>query len=460
MGRMIRALPRGQLLAALFFLLLWTAAQQISALPFFTTLARVPESMDSGDLLISAALVVLLNGVRAGALYLGWFLAGNGLAALHPSLCFLSWLTPASAIPLTYFLPPILGEGIQLHFGIPAVLSVLSVLVLRYLTRTIHDWVYKSIALALFVFSFQWLDIMPVLTAWGAGWGEFSWSVKTAAEILGREALLNWTGGCLFGGIFLSAVLTTELMVTYSARLADMALLRDREQKMARLREEGLAARSMAEMQQLVHDLKRPLTTILGLADVIVSGRGEGATAKYGSIICEAARSMAEMIGEILHEDFRRPVPLGQLVEYVLTQISPFPWRETVLLEGEGSVLNEEAEVNVVRLSRALVNLLDNAQKANSRTGGERITLSLSLAGDEITFTVTDEGPGFPPLWEGGSGWNSTGLGLQYVTMVAKSHGGTFKTENLPGGGARASLTLERTQKERMKGHAAPYGGH
>jgi signal transduction histidine kinase len=457
MGTVSRSQSQKHLAFALFFLFLWTAAQQISTAPFLAAIARIPETMDSGDLLTAAALVVMLNGIRAIALYLGWFLAGNGLAGLHPGLSFLSWLAPAVAIPLTYFLPPVLGEGIQLHFGIPAILSVGSVLVLRYLTRSISDWVYKSIALALFVFSFQWLDIIPSLTAWGAGWGELSTSVKTAAGILEREGLLNWSGSAVFAGLFFSGVLTTELMVTYSARLNDMALLRDRENKMSRLREESLSNRSLVEMQQLVHDLKRPLTTILGLGDVIVSGRGEGNAGKYGAVICEAARSMEEMVSEILHEDFRRPVSIGDLVEYVFTQISPFPWRETVVLEGDRQVLKETVKVNVVRFSRAMVNLLDNARKANLQTGGGTITLSVSMDDDKVTLAVSDEGPGFPPEWKSGSGWNSTGLGLQYVTMVVHNHGGTFSAGNLPGGGARTALTLGRADKERRSDDAASY---
>ena len=36
-------------------------------------------------------------------------------------------------------------------------------------------------------------------------------------------------------------------------------------------------------------------------------------------------------------------------------------------------------EVNVVRFSRALVNLLDNARKANLQAGGKHITLSWAL---------------------------------------------------------------------------------
>lgn len=430
--------------AGCLFLALWFASQRFSAAPVLSAIGRIAESMDSGDLLTAASFVAMLNGLRAIPLYLGWFLLGNGVASLKASFYPLSWIIPATAIPLTYFLLPSLGEGLQLHFGIPAVLSVTTVLILRYLTREIADWGYKSIALALFVLSFQWLDVLPFLTPYGAGWGELSLSVKTAAALLRKTAFLNRAGGAVFFALFFSGVLTTQLLVNYGARLASLALLRDREQKMALLREKNFAARIILEMQQLVHDLKRPLTTILGLADVIVSGRGGEGVEKYGSVIAEAGHSMEEMIGEILHGDFRRSITLGELIEYVFTQISPYPWRETVTLRAEKSALEEKVTVNVVRLSRAVVNLLDNAHRANLQTGGTSIEISLTLWEEWAEIAVADEGPGFPPEERGNSGWNSTGLGLQYVTMVAENHGGRFVPSRSSGGGALAALLLPR----------------
>ena len=458
-------LPRGSaekfLFAGFFFLGVWLLAQGLSPKPVLEILGRVPETMDSGDLLAAASMLVLTNSVRAIALYLGWFLLGNGLGALHSAVSFLSWLVPVVAIPVTYFLLPSLGEGIQLHFGFPAVLSVSSVLVLRYLTRGIADWGYKTIALALFVFSFQWLDIIPALTSWGAGWGELSSAVKNVALLMERENLLNGAGGAIFGGLFFSGVVTTELLVSYGARLHSLALLHDREKKVAFLREESLRNRSLVEMQQLVHDLKRPLTTIMGLADVIASGKSAGSAVKYAAVIVDAGRSMEEMISEILHEDFRRSISIGDLLQYVFTQISPFDWRETVSLSAEEGVLDARVTVNVVRFSRALVNLLENANRANGISGGRRIVIRISGAEEQAEIAIVDEGPGVRPRNEGEeedassgetssghwscfSGWNSTGLGLQYVTMVVRNHGGRFVLENLPEGGARAAILLDR----------------
>lgn len=437
-----------RLMTGVFFLLLWAAGQRISTVPLLEAIARIPESMDNSALLTVTSFVVLLNGLQAITLYLGWFLTGSGVASFRPSFSPLSWLLPATAIPLSSFLLPALGEGFQLHFGIPAVLDVSSVLVLHHLTRNIFDWIYKSIALALFVFSFQWLDIIPLLTPYGGGWSELSASVKTAAQILGRGWLLNWAGGLVFAVLFFSGMIVTKLMVRYSARMSRLVLFQDKDQEITRPREETLSNGSIMEMQYLVHDLKRPLTTIMGLADVIVSGKGGESVKKYGAVIAEAGRSMEEMISEILHEDFRRSISLGDLLEYVFTQISSFPWRENVVFAADKGVRNETVTVNVVRFSRAVVNLLDNAQRANFQSGGKRITIALSLKGENAEIAVSDQGRGFPEDWTTGSGWNSTGLGLQYVTMVVRNHGGIFSVENLPEGGARMAIFLRRNDEK------------
>ncbi len=444
------------LLAGLFFLGLWPLAQKLSARPVLVMLETLPDTMDGGDLLAAASSLVLLNASRAVALYLGWFLVGSGLGATRRSLRFLSWLIPVTAIPATYLLTAVMGEGAaRLHFGFPAVLSVVSVLVLRYLTRDIEGWGYKSIALALLVLSFQWLDVIPALTSWGAGWGELSAAVKTAALLMDREYLLNRAFGAVFVGLFLAGFITTELLVSYGARLQDLALLRDRDVKMAQLREEGLRSRCLAEMQQLVHDLKRPLTTMIGLADIIASGKNPESSRRYGAVIVDAGRTMEEMISEILHEDFRRSIPVEDLVQYVFSQVSPFPWRETVVLAADGEILRERVAVNVVRMSRAIVNLLDNAHRANLIAGGVHIELRAEGTSDWVELSVSDEGPGFEATrpkgsgasaagdWRQGSGWGSTGLGLKYVTMVVENHRGAFRIEDLETG-ARVTVALKR----------------
>ena len=73
-----------------------------------------------------------------------------------------------------------------------------------------------------------------------------------------------------------------------------------------------------------------------------------------------------------------------------------------------------------------------------------------------MTLAVTDEGPGIPEyalgriferfysLGRPDTGKKSTGLGLNFVREVAKSHNGTIQVTNRPEGGALAVLILPR----------------
>jgi His Kinase A (phosphoacceptor) domain. len=55
------------------------------------------------------------------------------------------------------------------------------------------------------------------------------------------------------------------------------------------LREETIQVRGYKEIQQLVHDLRRPLTTMLGLADVLAEILPPGAEREYANRLIQQA---------------------------------------------------------------------------------------------------------------------------------------------------------------------------
>ena len=426
------------LLTGVVALFLWIAGHRLPVREVLDLLETAAERPDSGYLLAAASLLVGINYLRAVCLYVGWFLIGDGLAGLFPERRALSRLVPIVGIPACYSLAPVFIERAFLHFGTPAALSIVSVVLLKYLTADIRDWGGRMIALALFVGSFQWLDVMPALTAWGAGRGELSTAIKQIARILGMEGTLNIAGALVGIGIFASGVITTRLLVSYSARLRHLALLRRRERELARMREERLRDRTIREQQSLVHDLKRPLTVVTGLADVIRE-TGSPEIRAHAQVILDSCGSMSDMVSEILHGESRRTVPLSRLLEYVLSQASSLSWRPRVSVSGSSDDLSVMVPVNMVRLSRAIVNLLENAARASEGPIG----LHLRVDGPEAVISVRDHGPGFPvETRAGASGWNSTGIGLRYVAMVADSHGGSLSTGNAADGGAVAEMKI------------------
>ena len=79
------------------------------------------------------------------------------------------------------------------------------------------------------------------------------------------------------------------------------------------LREEAISIRSHREVQQLVHDLARPLTTILGLADVLAAKLPPGDLRRYAENVSRAGANMHQMINELLREDARQNVKVSAL---------------------------------------------------------------------------------------------------------------------------------------------------
>ena len=99
-------------------------------------------------------------------------------------------------------------------------------------------------------------------------------------------------------------------------------------------------------------------------------------------------------------------------------------------------------------LDRAFCNLLENAQK---HAGGVE-SVRLSTVDQNVRFTVSDRGPGFPAEALGrvfdafyrGDGSSSLGLGLTLVERIARAHGGRAWAENRPDGGASVHFEIPR----------------
>jgi two-component system sensor histidine kinase CreC len=107
---------------------------------------------------------------------------------------------------------------------------------------------------------------------------------------------------------------------------------------------------------------------------------------------------------------------------------------------------------NAFLLHQALENLVQNAIEFSPAGGTVKVAVITDR--DQVTMSVTDEGPGIPDYALGrlferfyslarpDTGKKGTGLGLNFVREVAKSHGGTIRVTNRTEGGALAELSL------------------
>ena len=433
-------------------IVIWLATLQIKGSAVFYYLERFAMHDDGRYLLASATTLVCLNTLRAIFLYIGWFNLGASLSYLSRGGRSLSWLIPLVAIPGCYALLPKLQHGVSLHFGTPALFSIVTVIVMQLTTREIKGWVARLLIIALLVFAFQWLDLAPILSRWGFGGGELSSAVKEFAIIEEWDLVLDALSFGVFFSTSVGGLAAAALLVSSSQRNAHLKKIRERDLEISALREDAISIRSHREVQQLVHDLARPLTTILGLADVLAAKLPPGDLRRYAENVSRAGANMHQMINELLREDARQNVKVSALFEYVLSQISAFEWRHSVTVSATPDVRERHVRINLIRLSRALVNLLDNANLAARDAKAKGITLSAAMDGNDLQLSVIDNGPGFSENYaadgRGLSEWGSTGIGLAFVEDVAKNHGGHLSIANRPEGGAVVTLHLPTDKKE------------
>ncbi|MBS4786408.1 MAG: PAS domain-containing protein [Clostridiales bacterium] len=209
------------------------------------------------------------------------------------------------------------------------------------------------------------------------------------------------------------------------------------------------------------HELKTPLTSISGFAELMRSGGvpPEDVADFAGRIYDEAGR-LITLVGDIIKlseldegapagEDFSR-VELAPLAGDVLRRLEPQAAGAgvTLTLTGGGSVWSSGKILDEI-----LYNLCDNAIKYN-RPGGS-VTVSILPGAGRVRLTVEDTGIGIPAADQqrvferfyrvdkshsreiGG-----TGLGLSIVKHGAAAIGAGLTLESTPGEGTRVTLTL------------------
>jgi PAS domain S-box-containing protein len=222
--------------------------------------------------------------------------------------------------------------------------------------------------------------------------------------------------------------------------------------------EERRIASIRAEIISLVgHDLRSPLTVVIGYLDLLQRPMTDEERARALDAARRNAARMADLLEDLLTatraEELLAPsdlVPtsLVALAEEVVSSMGPTHSERPLLLEAECDpiVLGEEK-----RLRQVLVNLVTNAYKYSPDP--EPIVVRVRCDEKNAHLEVIDHGPGIPAderdhvfarfaRLRGGEGRTGVGLGLYIVSIIAHNHGGTVHIDETPGGGATFVVEL------------------
>jgi two-component system NtrC family sensor kinase len=228
-----------------------------------------------------------------------------------------------------------------------------------------------------------------------------------------------------------------------------------------KLEQQIIQSERLAAMGQMIggfaHELNNPLTSILGMAELLQESDASEGARKQVAILHKEARRAAEIVQNLQY--FARPpapgrsqVNLNELVQRTV-QMQAYPLRKsnvTVDFLPEPAMPAIVADPN--QLMQVFLNLLLNAEQA-IRESRERGTIRVRIGRnpDSVWVVFQDDGPGiapenlthiFDPFFTTKRPGRGTGLGLSICKTVLREHGGNIEAASAPGGGAVFTITL------------------
>jgi len=194
----------------------------------------------------------------------------------------------------------------------------------------------------------------------------------------------------------------------------------------------------------VAHELKNPLTSILGYAQLLrrCGGLPDEAETYIGRIIAEAQRCERVVSGLLM---FTRQKESGKVTTDLNSVV-----RESIdllryQLTTSGVAVHEDYAATALptvadpcQLRQVAHNLVQNAFDAMRETGdGGHLTVRTREADNRVIVELEDDGPGlkdlkriFEPFYTTKDAGKGTGLGLAVSRSIVEAHGGTISAEN------------------------------
>jgi signal transduction histidine kinase len=209
------------------------------------------------------------------------------------------------------------------------------------------------------------------------------------------------------------------------------------------------------------HELKTPLTAILGWTQMLKSVHDDDIRTEAIGAIEHSARSLAELIEDLLDASRiregklvlrRQSVDLSSIVAAALKAVKPSADQRGVKLEAEWPANVAAVQADPGRIRQVVWNLLTNAIKFTS--SGKTVRTRLRMDDAYAAIMVEDEGEGISPEFlpyvfhelrqeEKGARAGGLGLGLYIVKTIVNMHGGTIEAHSAgPGQGATFIVRL------------------
>ena len=234
----------------------------------------------------------------------------------------------------------------------------------------------------------------------------------------------------------------------------DITVERKLEQQI--VQSERLAAMG-AMIGGVAHELNNPLTSIMGVSELLQDTETNETSRKQLAMLQQQARRAAEIVQNLTY--FSRPPAPGKsrinLVEVVERTLNLHAYslrKNNVTVDFLKQAGMPYALGDPHQLMQVFLNLILNAEHA-IRDARDKGTLRIRLGkgNNSVWVSFHDDGPGitkenlpniFDPFYTTKRPGRGTGLGLSICKSVMKEHKGSIEAANSPDGGAVFTVTL------------------
>ena len=228
-----------------------------------------------------------------------------------------------------------------------------------------------------------------------------------------------------------------------------------------KMEQQIIQSERLAAMGQMIggfaHELNNPLTSILGVAELLQEDTSSEPFRKQLVMLQQQARRAADIVQNLMY--FSRPpatgrssINLSELMQRTLALHSYSLRKNNITVDflPENSLPWVTGDPH--QLMQVFLNLIHNAEQA-IREARDRGTLRVRLTkeGEALAVTFQDDGPGIPaqilpnifdPFYTTRRPGRGTGLGLSVCRAILREHGGNIEAASAPGGGAVFTVTL------------------
>lgn len=258
---------------------------------------------------------------------------------------------------------------------------------------------------------------------------------------------------------FLSSVASQAAVAIHNSQLYEKI------QRQARELEE--ANKLQADFTAMIaHDLRSPLSNIIGIAEMMQQGLFGPASEEQKNWLDRMrnnAKNLVDLVSDFLDiskiesgriELNRSSTNICELCSAIVANYRPVAASKMIALTYQGDASLPAIEADPRRLDQVMINLIDNAIKFTNEGGKIQVRVVAGLR-DEIRLEVQDSGVGIPSSEIGSLfqkyrqadntralAHKGTGLGLVICKMIVEAHGGKICVESEEGRGTVVVITL------------------